>query len=192
MLLKVRLICGSILIILAISLDSAHASYRSTLHDWTRSGKGYAFETLGAKLIWNATMLSAEILNAQNDILIKKGLRPYSNGVEQKKITGLRFFVSLYTPKELKDFSLEENSTWKLLLHNNGSEIQPTKIEQVTITPTEKYFYPYLNRWSRAYLIEFPITEADLGRNPELVLRSIVAESRLKWKVSRSLRYDQD
>jgi hypothetical protein len=172
-----RLICGSILIILVISLSSAEASYRSTLGNWSRSGKVYTFETLDAKLIWNATMLSAEILNAQNDLLIKKGLK------EQEKITGLRFFVGLYTPKELKDFSLEENSTWKVLLYNNGSEMQPTKIEPVTITPTEKYFYPYLNRWSRAYMIEFPTTEADLNLNPELVLRSIVAESRLKWKV---------
>jgi hypothetical protein len=88
--------------------------------------------------------------------------------------------VGLYTTKDLKEFSLAENSTWKIfLVGQDGTEIPAKKIDIVTLTPTEHVFYPYLNRWTKAYHVEFPAT--DLGDNPKLILRSIVAESVLKF-----------
>jgi len=101
---------------------------------------------------------------------------------ENPPITGVGFFVSLYTYKTLKEFNMDENSTWKIyLVGKDGIEVPAKKIEPVTITPTETVFYPYLNRWSKAYYVDFP--PIDLGNEPRLILRSIVAESVLKWKI---------
>lgn len=140
---------------------------------------------MDARLIWSATMLTADVLNAQNQLLMDKKMLPSSGGVkEDKRFRGISFFVSLYTHKDLKEFSLDGGSVWKIILTGeDGKEIAPTSIVPVTIMPTEKVFYPYLNRWSKAYMVEFPVTEIEIGKNPELILRSVVAESKLKWKM---------
>ena len=130
---------------------------------------------MDANLIWKATLLSDDLINSQAALLKKKKL---DTGLET--YSGIPFFVSLYTKKELKDFSLDDSSTWKVyLVGADGVDVSPTRVDRATITPTEAVFYPYLNRWSRGYIVEFP--NVPLGNNPKLILRSIVAESALKW-----------
>lgn len=172
-----------------IAPDGALAGgYKSTVKKWTRSGRTFTFDTMDANLIWHATLLNDDVSNAQSTLLAKKKLNlPNCDaygfcGAEAKKDEGIKFFIGLYTQKELKDFSLEKSSTWKIaLVGEDGVETYPRSIQQITITPTEKAFYPYLNRWSKGYIVEFPRT--DLGDLAKLTLRSIVAESTLKWKL---------
>ena len=177
------MICGIILAALISTALDAHAGYKSAIAKWTRSDNIYAFETMDARLLWKATLLSSDLLDAQDQLLLRKKLEP--QGIIGKKNTGgVGFFVSLYTQKDLKDFSLDGSSTWKIFLVGaDGAEVPAAKIEPVTITPVEKVFYPYLTRWSKAYSISFPSVE--LGNSPKLVLRSIVAESVLKWKIKQ-------
>lgn len=165
------------IIILGITFSSAFAGYNSIIRKWTEGGRVYSFDTMDANLIWKATLLSDEVLDSQLALLKKKKL-----DIKLDSHSGTSFFVSLYAKKELKDFSLDDSSTWKIyLIGADGAEIPPTRIESVTITPTETVFYPYLNRWSRAYIVEFPAIS--LNEAPKLVLRSIVAESVLKWSM---------
>lgn len=159
-------------------LSSAHASYRSTVAKWTKGGHVYALNTMDAKLIWNATLVTDDLLTAQRQLIEKRKV-----DVDLKMPDGINFFVSLYTPAALKNFSLDDGSTWKIfLVGKDGQEVAASSVVPVSITPTEQVFYPYLNRWSKAYSIAFP--DVDLGKRPKLVLRSIVAQSVLKWRIS--------
>lgn len=171
--------------LLVTSHAVAGPSYRSTLNKWTKTDRIYSLENLDAQLVWHATMLSDEMLAAQEREEARR-LKTVASNQLPVVSEHQAFFVSLYTTKELKGFSLDDSSVWKILLVDaNGSEVSPTKIEPVTITPTERVFYPYLDRWSKAYRVEFP--PAELGKKPQLVLRSIVAESRLKWRLKQTL-----
>jgi hypothetical protein len=75
---KKLLICGILPIILCtINLSSAQAkdqSYRSVLRESTRHGRFYSFDSIEADLIWDATLLSSEMTNAQDALLEKRKL----------------------------------------------------------------------------------------------------------------------
>jgi len=167
-----------ILAALFLCANSALASrYGRAVDEWTKSSRSFSFDTLDARLIWHATMLSDRMIDAQKRLSEKRKVE-----YKYPPIKGIGFFVSMYTYKTLKSFNMEDSSTWKIyLVGQDGTEIEPVKIEPVTITPTESVFYPYLNRWSKAYYVTFP--SIDLGPDPKLILRSIVAESVLKWKL---------
>jgi len=132
---------------------------------------------MDAKLMWKATFLTDEVLDAQDALLAKKNMNE-----KVVRPEGEAFFVSLYTKEDLKEFSLYSDSVWKAyLVDANGVEVPAESVQVVSITPTERVFYPYLDRWNKAYMVKFPAVE--LGEKPQLVLRSIVAESKLKWKI---------
>lgn len=156
---------------------NAHAGYRSELNKWTKSGRAFAFNTMEARLIWHATLLSDEMIGAQNKLMLKKKLPPLKYDLDGKT----SFFIGMYTLKDLKDFSIYDSSTWRIFLVGaDGVERPASSIQQVTITPTEQVLYPYLNRWSRGFLVEFPATE--FGGVPRLIMRSVLAESVLNFK----------
>lgn len=156
---------------------NAHAGYRSELNKWTETGRAFAFDTMEARLIWNATLLSGKMIEAQNMLMLKKKLPPLKYDLDGKTA----FFIGMYTLKDLKDFSIDDSSTWKIfLIGADGSEHPASSVQQVTITPTEQVLYPYLNRWSRAFIVKFPST--DLGSSPKLIMRSVLAESTLNFK----------
>lgn len=162
--------------VLICTQTSSAASYGSVLKKFTRDSRSFATETFDAELIWHATMLSDKMIAAQRALCEKRQVE-----CDLPKITGNAFFVTLYSHKALEGFSMDKNSVWKMsLVGENGEEVAPIKIEKVTITPMEMTFYTYLDRWSRPYIVEFP--PVALGKEPKLILRSIMASSSVKWK----------
>lgn len=166
------------ILVLAAASSVACAGYGSILKKWTKTGRSFNPDTLDARLIFTATILSDDIISAQKDVVEDRKM----DNIDVPASSGNDFFISFFAHKWLADLSNESNSTWKMFLVGaNGVEIAPQKIEPVTITPVEAVFYPYLNRWSKAYHVSFPRTE--LGRHPQLILRSIVTESVAKWNL---------
>ena len=175
---KNLLICGMAAAVILTSVD-ARASYNSVLRKWTKDGRSFAANTMDARLIWHATLLSDELVDAQQRLAQKRKVT-----LPSQDLTGVNFFLKFYTHKALNNFSLDDGSTWKIfLVGSNGQEVPAIKIDSVTITPVESTLYPHMDRWSKAYIVKFP--ETDLGTGPKLVLRSIVAESVLEWKIER-------
>ncbi|PIR18439.1 MAG: hypothetical protein COV46_00100 [Deltaproteobacteria bacterium CG11_big_fil_rev_8_21_14_0_20_49_13] len=171
----------SITILSIIAPDISHAgrSYLRTLNKWTKTGRVFAFETLDAILIWKATYLSIELLDAQRQLIHEKKM---DQDIPIEIPEGVGFFVTVFVKKELREFSMDKNSVWKIvLIGENGEEIQPFKVDPIPRTPTYWILYPHLDGWQKAYYVEFP--KIGLGKEPKLILRSIVAQSELKWNL---------
>jgi len=157
--------------------SSAVAGYNSIARKWTRHARLFSFNTMEARLIWNATLVTDELLDAQRELVDKRKMN-----IDVPSYEGTNFFVALYTDKDLGIFSLDKASNWEIaLVGNDGQEVVPVKIEQVTLTVNEEIFYPHAPKWSKMYRVQFPAT--DLGREPMLIMRSIVGSSALKWKL---------
>ncbi len=163
--------------LVTLGASNANATYNSVLRKWTEHGRIFAFETMDAYVIWNATLLSDELLNAQADLAASRKVE-----YKRPKFEGIGFFVEMYTKKFLSDFSKDPSSIWKgFLVGADGVEVPPTDIQIVTMTIDDKVFYPHVTMWSKAYIVSFP--KIDLGQHPKFIIRSILAESTLKWKL---------
>lgn len=160
-----------------MSSEIVLAGYETTLSKWTKRGADFEFDTLDAQLIWHATLISDDLLKAQQKLATKRGVK-----IDPLCTDCVAFFIDMYTHSELKDFSMDKNSTWKIvLIGEDGVETSPVKIEKQTITPVETILYPHLSRWSKAYFVQFP--KINLGHNPKLTIRSIAGDSTLEWKL---------
>jgi hypothetical protein len=132
---------------------------------------------MDARLMWSVTMLSDEVLDAQRALVEKRKMN-----VDIPTESGVNFFINMYAHDELKNFSLDKSSNWEIVLVGaDGNEINPLKIEPVTLGINEECFYPHLHKWSKGYHVQFP--SIDLGKEPTLTLRSMAGSSTLKWKI---------
>lgn len=178
------LTCGIILItVLATSTVDA-ASYKRVYSKWTKSDRSYEFNSLDANLIWRAMMLNNEMIDAQVRFLEDKNIRDEIGLLKRREELAdcIAFAVDLYSVEGLKGFSTAPNSIWKIyLIGADGEETPPANIQPITVTATHRALYPDMTKWSRLYLVEFP--KIDLGHRPKLVIRSVAAESTLKWKM---------
>lgn len=170
--------------VLAALQVEAGPSYQRVYSKWTRSDRSYSLSTLDVELIWRAMMLTDEMIDAQVKFLGDKNIRDEIGLLKRKEELSncIAFAIDLYSVEGLKGFSMDPGSTWKIyLIGANGEETPPTSIKPITVTPTHKALYPDMTIWSRLYLVEFP--KIDLGKRPELTIRSVAAESTLKWKM---------
>lgn len=176
--------CGIILITALAALTADAASYRKIYSKWTRSDKSYEFTTLDPNLIWRAMMLTDEMIDAQVKFLEDKKIHDEIGLLKRKEelSNSVAFAIDLYSVEGMRGFSMDPTSTWKIYLTGaEGEETPPIKIQPITITATHSALYPDMSKWSRLYLVEFP--KIDLGKRPELTMRSVAAESTLKWKM---------
>lgn len=175
---------GIILITALATLTADAAGYGKTYSKWTKSDRSYEFNTLDANLVWQAMMLNSEMIDAQVKFLEDKNLRDEIGLLKRKEELSncIAFAIDLYSVESLKGFSMDPTSTWKIYLTGaSGEETPPIKIQPITINATHRALYPDITKWSRLYLVEFP--KIDLGKRPELTIRSVAAESTLKWKI---------
>lgn len=180
-------IFGSGLLVVLLFANSAYCSYNSVRRHVTESARLYNLKQMEAQLIWKATYFSDSFRRAyEKRHIALNHLGPVEAArwiAEQEKQQGLyhEFFIDFYSQKEYRDFSLAATSFWQMVLTTEeGSELQPTKIEEITLTPYERKMFPSLNRWSRGYRVLFP--KVTLGKSTTLTLRSVVGKSDLTWK----------
>lgn len=164
------------------------ADYRSVLKKWTRHDSVFVLDNLEARMIWNATYLSPEYRQARLSRLAElyersqeeRRLREGEDGEEQKKFDV--FFVGLYTGSSQWSDVGRNEGLWKAVLETGGGElVESLRFERIPITPVERNLYPYLDKWSQAYLLTFPKTLRE-GRPFRLRMTGIPARSELVWK----------
>ncbi|MBI4125971.1 MAG: hypothetical protein HY465_00605 [Deltaproteobacteria bacterium] len=175
-------------VLLAFVPASEAASYRGELRKVTERGRIYTAENFDAKLIWRASLFTDTYRHAHEQRHIEVNhLGPIEAArwvaeAEKRQAETWEFFVALYAHDEAKEFSLQPDSFWKVILTTSqGEELRPTSIEMIPVSPYISVMYPYVDRWSRTYRVVFPKT--DLGGRTKLTLQSVLGTSTLSWRV---------
>ena len=176
-----------LLVFLLGIVPHVHAkSYNSMVRRWTQHKQWYNAETLQVDMMWHATYFSPEFRRAFEEKHIQiKYLDPVAAArfiadQEKQQTEGDEFFIGLYTNKLYKEFSLGKESFWEaLLLTEDGETLKPIRIDMIPLTPYERILFPYLNRWAKGYRVVFP--KAPTGKKFELIMRSVLGETHLKW-----------
>jgi len=189
-----RIIAFPFLIIafLTIAVPRSYAAvdtYTWELRKNSHRGQAYDAETWDAKVIWFATFFSDDFRRSFDKKHAKiNHMGPLESAKwfeEEQYRQGKQweFFVSFYTKKDYKKFSLDPDSFWKIFMTTGqGEVVHPIAVEQISITPYEKIMFHHINRWSKAYRVIFP--KVEIGNLIQLTLQSIVGQSNLVWNLS--------
>jgi len=176
----------SIVLLYSVSAFAAKETYRAQLRLATHRGQAYDANTWDAKVIWYATFV--------NDVFRRAFAKKYAEVNHMGPLEAAQWmedqqslqqrqwnvFISMFTKKDYKKFSLDSDTFWEIYMTTANSEaVWPTSIEQVPITPLVQVLYPHINRWSKLYMVTFP--KVPVGEELSLTLQSVVGESQLKW-----------
>lgn len=174
--------------LLALLPQGQAASYRRELAKATERGRIYTAKNFDAQLIWRATLFTDSYRRAHEQQHVKVNhLGPveaarWIAGEEKRQADHWEFFVALYAHEEAKEFSLQPESFWKVVITTNqGEEVKPTSIEMIPVSPYVNVMYPHVDRWSHTYRVLFPKT--DLSGRAKLTLQSVLGSSTLSWRV---------
>jgi hypothetical protein len=166
----------------------AHAGYGGAFRHDTRDGKIYDVETWDAKIIWHATFFSDDFRKAYEKrylelkYLSDEEEQAFLDEQEHRQESGWDFFIGAYMKEDYKKLTSSSDSFWTITLTTGTGEVlRPTAIEQLPVTPELRQFFPYLDRWSKAYRITFP--KAPLGNRIEFTATSVIGTSTLSWKL---------
>lgn len=170
------------------SAYEALASYRSLLKKSTRSDRVYVWDNLEARVIWNATYLSENFRKARLDRLAdlnewtaEERSRAEREDRDESKLFDV-FFLGVYAGSSAKPEIGKDTGKWKIVLEAQDREpVSFTSLERIPVTQMESSLYPYLDKWSEAFLVKFPkMIEPDQGFH--LRMTGIPAKSELVWK----------
>jgi len=192
-----------ILVFLFVGLTSSYAdkhkkedvreTYLWQLRRVTHRGQTFDVETWDARVIWFATFFDDGFRRSFDEKHIKiNHLDPaesekWLEDERYRQNKQWEFFISLYTKKDYKKFSMDPDSFWKIYLTTeNGEVVRPISIEQVPVTPYERIMFRRINRWSKTYRVAFP--KVELGKNIQVTLQSVVGQSYIEW---RDIRVDE-
>lgn len=142
-------------------------TYTSALDKWTSEAKAY--KGVISTFQVTATLNAPEVLEHQIYIAAVKSHRTQeqyqeawnaSKAESQKQTT---FFVALYADKDDNNDLDQTKSLWNIFLDAGGKRISPKSIKRVYENRDALLErYPYLNPWSRPYLVTFPVRAEDL------------------------------
>lgn len=183
-----KIIFFFIFVFFSNSLSIVHAAgYSKTLKKWSRSDRVFLFKELDAAILWNATLLTNELLSAQADRYAKNYDLPvneredFLNSLYKKRDNQVCFFVSFYSHNRHFNDLKNNQAHWDIRLQKDGVLLRPSRIEKINrATPLDEMFYPYLNPWSRGYFVWF---ETDLNEEDASTLSVYgpEASSQLTW-----------
>lgn len=172
------------------------AAYFTEVTAATKNARLFNFDTWDANIIWHATFFSDRFRGVFDKRYIEKNHLDDSDAdgylFEQgrRQAAGWDFFITMFTKKDYKKFTMDSDTFWKIhLTTETGEVLRPVEIEQVNITPYEKVMYPHIMRWSKAYRVTFPKT--NLGNEFSLRMESVIGESSVKWRVTDFLEKQQ-
>ncbi|MFH1654186.1 MAG: hypothetical protein ABIE74_09045 [Pseudomonadota bacterium] len=173
---------------LLLSQAAEAKSYKTKLRSVTKSSELYDLQTWDAKILWHSTIFTGDFRDAYDKEYIKLN---YLAGEEKQRWLAKQLdqqkhlwevLVSFYTKRDYKQFSLGADTFWKIFLTGaSGEMIVPITIEEVPVTPLIKVMFPHVSRWSKVYRVLF--SKVDLGAKPVLTMRSVVGETKVKWKL---------
>ena len=90
-----------------------------------------------------------------------------------------RFFISIYSSDRSKQ-DLTQPKLWSLKLSALNAEWEPLKIVEVRSKTEWQPFLPYINQWTREYIVIFPSTDAQSIKASDplkLILSNLEAKS---------------
>ncbi|EKD41262.1 MAG: hypothetical protein ACD_73C00787G0002 [uncultured bacterium] len=170
------------------SFAGVKSDYKKILKKWSRHDEVYAHYDLKAAIIWDATFLSEEMLEAQADLYARQ--YDLDDSQKLKEWENLRssregktvFFVSFFnSSKKLDDLSNPKHG-WLIRLKSRGNVFEPVLIERLKrYSPEAQLFYPYILPWSVTYRVSFPPNAIVSGQKFELDVRNQLSDSHLIW-----------
>ncbi|RZD18015.1 MAG: hypothetical protein EVG15_08150 [Candidatus Acididesulfobacter diazotrophicus] len=139
-------------------------NYKSALNYVTKKINVYNYNKLSTVMFLRATYFNNAFIYAYTKkyskyyLLNNKTFKIKLNKLYRTSNKYVKFFISVYTPN-IKYNNFDSNrSIWMIYLSNNKKEnVLPLKIK-----PAEqkraflKAFFPYITKWSKQYIIEFP------------------------------------
>lgn len=176
-----------VLLIMPAQARVSKKSYKKALKKVTRKEAVYQRDDFHANIVWAATHQTPEYLQSKTDYIAKiYDLTPQEKQEildKQNKAFAqqVSFFVSFYSyDRNTTNLSVKDNK-WKLYLHTGAQKIEPSSIRvKEKLTPIEKVLFPYVDHWSKAYYVTFPIESLQVPFTLEI--RSPEGNSELRWK----------
>jgi len=181
-------------------IAAARGRYNDELHRWTQEAK--AFSSLEERLSVVATYRGADFKRAYREYYAKSfGLTDSEKArllEKDKAALGKysEFLLSVHTSEASLNNLDTKKSPWKIyLLDSTGERTEPLSITRVDrADPVRGAFFPYIDLWSTAYVVRFPIYP-EPGKGPlpalnagyiRLTIESILGRVELKWPLSTS------
>lgn len=183
-----RIVTACIIALACLFCAEAFAGYGTDLSRATKNHRIFDFVSWDARLIMHATFFSDSFRQSYEQRFAERNHfdaleeARFVEEQDRRQANGWEFFVTFYTKKEYKKFSIEPDSFWKMRMTTaSGEVVKPIEIEQLPVTPYEQVMFKHLNRWSKAYRVTFP--KVSLGDKFDLTIQSVVGESTMKWKL---------
>ena len=172
-------------------LAFAKNSYASLLKKWTRHDTVFVWDNLEVRTQWHATYLSPEmrefVRKKKQELLgwTPEEVRAAEESDQKDDRRFDTFFVSIYAGSSAFPEIGKDSGQWRLVLEKLTSKepirVSPLKFEHIHITQVERLLYPYLDKWSEAYLLIFPKTLQE-GDGFSLRMTGIPVKSELVWR----------
>lgn len=174
-------------LIFTMTAQAKEPSYKKVLKEWTRTHTVYQSSDFHVSILWNATLLNEEMINAMASYYQKTYNISDEERVEvmadfkQKQEGELLFFVSFYTSNRSFADIQNPRAHWDLRLNVGPHAYKPLRIEKVSKqTPLLQLYFPYLDQWSKGYYVWFP--SESKSEAFELSIHGPQAHSELEWK----------
>ena len=154
----------------------AKDSYKKVLKHETRFDRVFVMDNIEARLIAHATYFSSDFCDALKDkVASMVGGDVYTHSCDQG---GTSFFVGLYSGSGKWPEIGRDDGSWAFMLEEgDGRSLKSASSERINITQTERELFPYLDKWSKGYLVCFKT----ISEHPRLKIVTPSASSTLVW-----------
>lgn len=153
--------------------DVNRSEYESILDKKTK--KLEVYDGLYNKLTVQATWIDSEftLANLSQSARIAQWDETKYKEEKSKAVShhasSTEFFISFYTPERKHDNLSSNKSMWKIFLEIDGKRFEGKATKVKLQLPEIQSLYPYHNRWSTAYILNFPISTG-LSENRKAIL----------------------
>jgi hypothetical protein len=139
-------------------------NYAGVLNYFTKKTNAYNFKNLSTIMFLRATYFNRQFVfayakkYAKYYMLNRKAFKKMLHKLYRKSDKHIKFFISVFTPQSKYNNFNSNRSIWMIYLANNKRE----NVLPLTVKPAEqkraflKAFFPYITKWSKQYIVEFP------------------------------------
>lgn len=143
--------------------------YLPLLDQYTGTAKQY--EGLHNKFEFKATLLNSKVARSQVELLgmyfqwDARQLNTKINQEETKLSENAYVFLSFFSPDTDIDDLAARKTPWRVYLENNGLRYEGRVKIPRELTQKLQKLYPYHDRWSKAFIVEFPVPMTVVEKN---------------------------